>query len=122
MRVAITNSRPNFETKKPRIYFTVEGETIYDQYIGQDKTKESEAARRKVLAYLKKAVTMMCDIMVMDRPEKVRFDKYAGCSMCPCSPGFVVEMGDRRLSGRDWWITITLGKGDEEILLPAEQS
>jgi hypothetical protein len=23
---------------------------------------------------------------------KIRYDKYAGCSMCPCSPGYVVTV------------------------------
>lgn len=35
--------------------------------------------------------------------EEIKWNQKAGCSMCPCSPGFVIKSGD---IGRDIWITI----------------
>jgi hypothetical protein len=38
--------------------------------------------------------------------EKISWNRYAGCQMCPCSGGFVVSGGD---IGKDYWLTITEG-------------
>jgi hypothetical protein len=35
--------------------------------------------------------------------DKIRWNRYAGCSMCPCSGGFIIE-GFR---GHDIWMTVT---------------
>ena len=41
-----------------------------------------------------------------DKKLKVRFDRHAGCSMCPCSPGYVVtcQEASRDDSPYDLWI------------------
>lgn len=35
--------------------------------------------------------------------EKIRWNRYAGCSMCPCSGGFIVE----GYTGHDIWMKVT---------------
>ena len=37
--------------------------------------------------------------------DKLRWDRYAGCSMCPCSGGFVIE-GPWESRGIDYWATV----------------
>lgn len=39
--------------------------------------------------------------------EKIRWSRKAGCRMCPCSPGFIIEGH----YGKDFWLTVT---DDEE--------
>jgi hypothetical protein len=42
--------------------------------------------------------------------SRVRWSQKAGCSMCPCSPGFVVDdaryTDGRRVTGLDIWLTL----------------
>jgi hypothetical protein len=38
---------------------------------------------------------------------KLSFSRKAGCSMCPCSPGFVVKEGGPRGWALDLWVTAT---------------
>ena len=46
---------------------------------------------------------------------KIRWNRYAGCSMCPCSGGFMIERSDKYGSiGVDYWAKI------ETINLEAE--
>jgi hypothetical protein len=35
---------------------------------------------------------------------KIRWNRYAGCSMCPCSGGFIIEGG---FTGHDIWMNAT---------------
>ena len=37
------------------------------------------------------------------RFEKLRYSRYAGCSMCPCSGGFIIVNGD---IGKDYWVSV----------------
>lgn len=37
------------------------------------------------------------------RFEKLRWSRYAGCSMCPCSGGFILVNGD---IGKDIWVSV----------------
>lgn len=46
---------------------------------------------------------------------KIRWNRYAGCSMCPCSGGFMIERTDKYGSiGVDYWAKV------ETINLEAE--
>ena len=43
-------------------------------------------------------------------PDTVaKWDRYAGCSMCPCSPGFIVEGHCGKFVG------VTIGYADREV-------
>lgn len=37
--------------------------------------------------------------------DKLRWDRYAGCSMCPCSGGFIIE-GPWESRGIDYWAKV----------------
>ena len=36
----------------------------------------------------------------------IRFSRKAGCGMCPCSPGFIVEVDGQYLGGKALYITV----------------
>jgi hypothetical protein len=39
---------------------------------------------------------------------KVRYSRYAGCKMCPCSPGFVLETNLDQDFPVDVWLTVSV--------------
>lgn len=76
------------------VYIAVEGETIAEQLY---------ARRARPYTLLRKPLE---DILRANgiRFSKLRWSQKAGCGMCPCSPGFVIEGGDR---GSDYWLTLS---------------
>lgn len=76
------------------VYIAVEGETIAEQLY---------ARRTRPYTLLRKPLE---DILRANgiRFSKLRWSQKAGCGMCPCSPGFVIEGGDR---GSDYWLTLS---------------
>lgn len=63
--------------------------------------------KRAVIEALLGQPTEMLDLL---GGMKLSFSKYAGCSMCPCSPGFIAELPIKRIaetnqSITDIWIT-----------------
>jgi len=52
----------------------------------------------------------------------IRYSIYAGCSMCPCSPGFQVRkaFGEtlREYANSDVWAKVTVDVSELEAMLP----
>ncbi len=69
--------------KQTRVYFWPEKETVLENFfIGRHSRPYVEF--RKVLPLVLAAVRLSSS-------QKTRWSSKAGCSMCPCSPGFVLE-------------------------------
>lgn len=48
---------------------------------------------------------------------KLRWSRYAGCSMCPCSGGFIIEDGKSwRQDGKDYWAKIDTIDLEKELV------
>jgi len=80
--------------KKSRIYFEVAGENMVENFALRT-VRPNDLYR-----------TFLPDVfekMGLPRTTKASWSQYAGCSMCPCSPGFVVQGGDK---GRSAWATL----------------
>jgi hypothetical protein len=74
--------------QKTRVYFDHSGENIL----------ENLAFRRNRPVDLYK--------MGLDRTTKFRWSIHAGCTMCPCSPGFLCD-ADVGNGKRDVWVTLS---------------
>lgn len=111
-------------TKKPRLYVDVEGEGFWEAF--GNRTSRPSTLYRTVVREALERIGVPAD-------AKVRWDRNAGCSMCPCSPGFVVEYErrkDRRRNGTrrnerpfDVYVTVRVVDGDRTEALttnPAE--
>lgn len=77
-----------------RVYVSPKNESLMDQ-IQSRRQKPSVTFKKLVIAELREA----------GYNGKVRYSRYAGCKMCPCSPGFVLEssLGDAPC---DVWLTV----------------
>jgi len=71
---------------KPRIYPSVRGETLWEN-LARRRTSPIREYRKFIPAVLKE--------LGLPPETKVRWSQKAGCSMCPCSPGFIVETQGR---------------------------
>ena len=69
--------------KKARIYIFPKGETLLDNL-------ENRRSRPYNL-YRKQVIPTVLKAMGLPEDTKVRWSQYAGCSMCPCSPGFIID-------------------------------
>lgn len=45
----------------------------------------------------------------------VRFNKMAGCSVCPCSPGYILRGADSSFHGFAFWVNITATDADNAL-------
>lgn len=85
---------------KSKLFVFIEGENVLENM--QNRMSRPVAEYRKLLA----------PIFQMLGVEKAMWSQHAGCRMCPCSPGFVL---DRRVHiddfylGNDIYITIKGG-------------
>ena len=57
--------------------------------------------RKHLLPKIRKKFNIPADV-------KISWSQYAGCSMCPCSPGFIVQSDPRvsDLIGQSIWVTV----------------
>lgn len=78
-------ARRDFQSynRKPRIYVSPEGESLYDNLMSR--------RQRPSTMYRKLAVAAALRALGLPADTKVTWSHYAGCTMCPCSPGFIVE-------------------------------
>lgn len=83
----------------PRIYISVEGESLLENLIGRHY-RPVELYRRFAQGAVAR-ITEGTDTSYL----RLNWSQHAGCS-CPCSPGFIVTGGHPRLSGRDLYVTI----------------
>jgi hypothetical protein len=79
-------------TGKTRVYFFHEGENVIQNF--------GNRHARPVDVY--KSFLPEVEKIVDGGLGKARWDRYAGCSLCPCSPGFVCET-----PGFDIWVTMS---------------
>lgn len=77
------------------VYVNIKDETIIENLINRRSRPYTEWKK------IAKKVLNMKGIKF----EKLSWSKNAGCTMCPCSPGFIVQNGD---TGRDIWIEVTV--------------
>lgn len=87
-----------------RVFVTIEGESILDDF-GNRTSRPWQTWKPLVLAALKEHGIEV---------TKLRWSQHAGCSMCPCSPGFIAE-GMHRTS-----IWITIQADEPQVTDPAE--
>lgn len=85
--------------RKGRIYFSVQGETIYENLINRHD-RPHKVYRTMIVPALKQLGYTYEEIQSL----KFRWNQKAGCS-CPCSPGFLVE--GEALKDKDIWVTIS---------------
>ena len=94
-------------TKKTRIYVSAKDWNVMDGFLDRVATGGKKAA--ELHKQIREDGTLARFLTAMQITGKVRWDRHAGCSSCPCSPGFVVEdidgvKGDK---GREIWLTVT---------------
>ena len=88
---------------KTRVYVFTEGESILEDF-GNRTSRPSKLYRKHVMPLVvdKLFPNRKATFKKSDKP-KFYWNKYAGCSMCPCSPGFVMETH----YGHDVFVTVT---------------
>lgn len=78
---------------KTRVYFHASGESIGEQLFNRHD-RPYKLYRNFVPAVLKAAAQLLSEDWqkqrINDPSVKFGWDKHAGCTMCPCSPGFVL--------------------------------
>ncbi len=68
--------------KKARMYFFPKGENVLENLVAR-------TFRPKVL--YRTVFDEVFEKASVGKPERITWDQYAGCAMCPCSPGFVLD-------------------------------
>lgn len=90
-------------TQYPRVYFWHDKETISENYFVGRRTRPQAEYRKLMPAILK--------LVGFSEGTKFRWDSHAGCTMCACSPGFVLS--EKR--GYDYHVTVQRGEYDEAV-------
>lgn len=87
------------QNHKTRIFFWPEGESVFEN-LDARHTRPSTAWRKLIPA--------VCEKLGVD-PKRVNahWSSKAGCSMCPCSPGFVIDGWVDGLGGHDVHVKVT---------------
>jgi hypothetical protein len=73
--------RAHKKSQKPKIYFFIEDETILENL--------ENRCSRPYKEYKKLIPEALTRLNLVNPGYKWKWDPKAGCSMCPCSPGFV---------------------------------
>jgi hypothetical protein len=102
--VALTQSSPRGWRKRPRgldhpwresrVFPSFEGETIF-AHLENRRSRPWQLLKPLVAAELTARGIAF---------TKLTWNRYAGCTMCPCSGGFVIEGGE---TGVDHWVTVS---------------
>jgi hypothetical protein len=79
---------PKEYAKKMRCYISPAGETVLENLLVGRRNRPTDLYRAEVLPALKIAIAERLGC----QPEQVKLNwsQHAGCSMCPCSPGYIV--------------------------------
>lgn len=97
--------------KKARLYISPVGETVLENLFEGRHNRPHVAFRDELLAEVLTAAGL--------DPTNVRanWSKHAGCSMCPCSPGFILtgRDGSYPLKGHSISVTFAADDYDEEV-------
>lgn len=111
-RISITRrewnryTTPREMNKKPRLYVGVESETLLENL--QNRTRRPNGVYREMV----KAEFANLDWFGIHlNLDEMRWSQKAGCSMCPCSPGFILGDGAFRFENftayhYDIWVTM----------------
>ena len=75
--------------RKPRVFVSPTGEGVWENLQNRRNRPVSEFRRAAYLAIAQLGYTKS-DV-------KLRWDIHAGCAMCPCSGGFVMEFADKSI-------------------------
>ena len=78
------HTQPREFHARARVYIFAEGESILANLVNRT-TRPHKVYRDRVLP------TVYAYLGLDPREYKMRWSKHAGCSMCPCSPGFIIE-------------------------------
>jgi hypothetical protein len=81
---------------KSRLYIWPEAESVAEQFVY--RTNRPWQEYRTMLPAIFKHFGLSENI-------KARWSQYAGCSMCPCSPGFVLDLTGSYLD--DYYVVVT---------------
>lgn len=87
-----SSSRPGTELKyhRPRIYVSPDGETVMENFTEGRHTRPYTLYKQEVLPQLFRVLGLDSQFPTV----KVGWSQKAGCTMCPCSPGFIVKDGN----------------------------
>jgi hypothetical protein len=90
-----------FSAEETRLQLAITDHTVKDPTLAKFQRDSIQAARPAVLDLLTQLGTVLDELgeqpTGFDKLGDVKFSTKAGCSMCPCSPGFVA---DERLAVR----------------------
>ena len=88
----MTNREYNAKT---RLYILHVGESILDNFgFGRD-TRPTEFYRKNILPHLRRSLNL--------DGVKMTWNRKAGCAMCPCSPGYVLDSHARK----DFYVSVS---------------
>lgn len=71
---------------RARIYIRPDGETVMENFLEGRHTRPYKLYKAEVLPQLFRKLGLAA--------TKVNWSQKAGCNMCPCSPGFIVNEGE----------------------------
>lgn len=91
----------------PRVYISIKDEGLLDNFANRTSRPHTLWKSIVITELRKRGFTF----------EKIRWSQKAGCSMCPCSPGFILE--GARTAGLGIWITI---EADEPQVTDTEEA
>lgn len=79
----------------PRMYFWPKNESVMENFANRHN--------RPVDEYRKLIPDVLKQVFEVPQTYRARWNRFAGCRMCPCSPGFVVS----GLTGTEYDIHVT---------------
>lgn len=93
MKRYVNTSAGDRPSDESRVFIDFEGETILDN-LNNRVARPYTTLKPIVIEKLKESGIDF---------EKIRWSRKAGCRMCPCSPGFIIDGH----YGKDFWLTVT---------------
>lgn len=106
---AIERSRRTYSNREwreywsaPRMYISIEDETVFDNLVNRKRRPYNEY----------KKMIHSSGVSSMINLETLQWRQNAGCTLCPCSPGFIIPVQEIEINGVvtrhfDLWVTLT---------------
>ncbi len=93
-----SSSKPNAHEyfHRARVYVDLDGESVLENLRNRRD--------RPYSVYKKEVLPTLFRLLGLPVATKMSWSQKAGCRMCPCSPGFVVQSRDIPY---DVWVTVT---------------
>ena len=79
------------DKSRSRVYCWPKGESILQNFIVGRRTRPETQLRKVMPEILKQAAVVAGVELNPELLENFSFSSYAGCSTCPCSPGFILS-------------------------------